>query len=65
MKLGADTVIITVLYYLLLYSWKLFFPTARALIGYFDVTWHLTWRFNNETVSRQHLWAGNIAKVRG
>ena len=38
MTLGADTVIITVLYYLLLYSWKLFFPTARALIGYFDVT---------------------------
>ena len=38
MKLGADTVIITVLYYLLLYNWKLFFPTARALIGYFDVT---------------------------
>ena len=37
-----------------------FFPTARALIGYFEVTWHMT--SNNETVSRQNLWAGNVAK---
>ena len=37
-----------------------FFPTACALIGYFEVTWHMT--SNNETVSRQNLWAGNAAK---
>ena len=30
-----------------------FFPTARALIGYFEVTWHMT--SNNETVSRQKM----------
>ena len=37
-----------------------FFPTACALIGYFKVTWHMT--SNNETVSRQNLWADNVAK---
>ena len=37
-----------------------FFPTARALIGYFEVTWHMT--SNNENVSCQNLWAGNVAK---
>ena len=53
MKLGADTVIITVLYYLLLYNWKLFFPTARALIGYFDVTWHLTMKLFPANISER------------
>ena len=38
-------------------SW-IFFPSAHAFIGYLKITWHL----NNETVSRQNLWAGNIAK---
>ena len=33
-----------------------FFPTARALVDYFEVS------SDNETVSRQILWAGNIAK---
>ena len=36
-----------------------FFFTAHALIGYFEVTWHLTIK----TVSHQNLWAGNIAKA--
>ena len=49
-----------------------FFPTACTLLGYFKVTWHMTctllWLLqghmtaNNETVSCQNLWAGNIAK---
>ena len=38
-------------------SW-IFFPSAHALIGYLKITW----RLNNETVSRQNLCAGNIAK---
>ena len=38
-----------------------FFPTARSLIGYFEVM-HMT--SNNETVSPQNLWARNIAKNR-
>ena len=57
MKLSADAVIITVLYYLLLYSWKLFPNSACS-------HW-LLWRHmtsNNETVSSQNLWAGDIAK---
>ena len=36
-----------------------FFLTTHALIGYFEVTWHLTIK----TVSHQNLWAGNIAKA--
>ena len=32
-----------------------FFPTARVLIGYFMTS-------NNETISHQNVWAGNIAK---
>ena len=41
-------------WFLMLY---LVFPTAYALIGYFEVTWRLTMK-----LSRQNLWAGNIAK---
>ena len=37
------------------------FPTARAFIDYFEDTWHL---ILNETVSRQNLWEGNIAKYK-
>ena len=37
------------------------FPTARAFIDYFQDTWHL---ILNETVSRQNLWEGNIAKYK-
>ena len=40
----------------LLCTWN-FFPTVRALIGYFEVTWRLT----TKNVSRQNLWTGNIA----
>ena len=37
------------------------FPTARTFIDYFEDTWHL---ILNETVSRQNLWEGNIAKYK-
>ena len=40
-------------------NWVEVFSQQRALIGYFEVTWYAS---NNETVSRQNLWAGNIAK---
>ena len=40
-------------------NWVEVYYQQRALIGYFEVTWHAS---NNETVSRQNLWAGNIAK---
>ena len=43
--------------HLLLYSWNLF-PTARALIGYFGVTWHLTMKL----FPAKNLWAGNFEK---
>ena len=33
-------------------------PAARTLIGYFEVTWHLTIKI----FSRQNLWAGNTAQ---
>ena len=36
-----------------------FFLTARALIDYFEVTWH--WSYYR-TVSQQNLWAGIIAQ---
>ena len=36
-----------------------FFLTARALIGYFEVTWHQT----NETVSRQNFWKGTLLNL--
>ena len=41
----------------LLYSW-FFPPAARALIGYFEVTWHLT----TKLFPAKSLWAGNITK---
>ena len=34
------------------------FLTARGLIGYFEVRWHLTMK----NVSRQNLWEGNTVK---
>ena len=42
---------------ILFYGWK-FPPNTCALIGYFEVTWHLImkWFFH------QNLWAGNIVK---
>ena len=36
-----------------------FFLTARAIIGYFEVTCHQT----NETVSRQNLWKGTLLNL--
>ena len=48
---------------MLLNSWKLF-PTARALIGYFKVTWHLTTKLFpakiSERVTRQSLWRQRV-----
>ena len=41
------------------YSWK-FFPTARALLGYFEVTWHLIMKLSPAKISEwatlQNLW---------
>ena len=45
------------LYLVLLYSWK-FFPTSAC--SHCLLRQHMT--SNNETISRQNLWAGNIAK---
>ena len=36
--------------------WK-FFPSARAVINYFEVTWHITMKL----FPAKNLWAGNIA----
>ena len=43
---------------LLLYSWK-FLPSSAH--SHWLLQGHMT--FNNETVSHQNLWAGNIAKM--
>ena len=47
----------------LLNSWKLF-PTARALIGYFEVTWHLTTKLFpakiSERATMQSLWRQRV-----
>ena len=40
--------------YRVLYRWK-FFPTARALIGYFEVTWHPTMKLFPSKTSEQAI----------
>ena len=37
---------------------EFFYPTVRALIGYSEVTWHLTMKL----FPFRSLWAGDIAK---
>ena len=37
---------------------EIFYPTARTLIGYSEVTWHLTMKLFPARI----LWAGNDAK---
>ena len=53
-------------YAVFLYSWKCFFcfQTARALIGYVEVTWHLTMKLFpakiSERASLQNLWRQRV-----
>ena len=49
---------------LLFYSWKFFPQTAHALIGYFEVTWHLTMKLFpakiSERATLQNLWCQRV-----